>query len=138
MIRATVDTNTLASGAIAQKGGVVALIDAWRLGNVEFVLSEHILIELERTLRKPYFAARLDELDRRAFLVLLLEFCTIVELRDPIPTVLDDEADNLVLATAITGNVSYLISGDRELQRLGTFQQVSILSAREFVDLVGW
>ncbi|MCC7021932.1 MAG: putative toxin-antitoxin system toxin component, PIN family [Thermomicrobiales bacterium] len=138
MIRATIDTNTLASGAIAQKGVIATLIDAWRQGNIEFVLSEHILIELERTLRKPYFAARLDERDRRAFLALLLEYCAIVELRDPIPVVLVDEADNLVLATALAGKAPYLVSGDRELQRLGTFQQVNILSAREFVDLMGW
>ncbi len=115
MIRATIDTNTLASGAIAQKGVIATLIDAWRQGNIEFVLSEHILIELERTLRKPYFAARLDERDRRAFLALLLEYCAIVELRDPIPVVLVDEADNLVLATALAGKAPYLVSGDREL-----------------------
>lgn len=136
MIRATVDTNILASGALAQKGAIASLMDAWRGGRVEFVVSRQILLELDRALRKPYFAARLDERDRRAFLNLLVQNATVVEVTEPVPAVLVDSADNQVLAAAMSANCPYIISGDRELQRLGEFQGVTILSSRAFLDIL--
>jgi predicted nucleic acid-binding protein len=60
VIRAVLDTNTLASASIAKSGPIAALLDAWRARRVGVVISQHIIAELERTLRKPYFAARVD------------------------------------------------------------------------------
>lgn len=71
MIRATWDTNALASGAIAE------LIDRWCRGDFEIVVSEHVLTELERTLGKPYFRIRLPEVDRKEFLALVRRFATV-------------------------------------------------------------
>lgn len=136
MIRATLDTNVLASGAIARKGTIARLFNRWRSSDFELVVSEHILVELERTLRKPYFAARLDQPDREDFVSLILEFATVVEISDPMPTALPDVPDNVVLATALSGGASHLVSGDRALQRLGQFQNVQILSAHQFLILI--
>jgi predicted nucleic acid-binding protein len=61
VIRATLDTNILASGAIARTGTIAVLFNQWRSGDFDLVVSDHILQELDRALRKPYFAARLDE-----------------------------------------------------------------------------
>ena len=57
MTRATLDTNILASSAIARTGTIATLFNHWRSGDFELVVSDHILEELERALRKPYFAA---------------------------------------------------------------------------------
>jgi hypothetical protein len=38
--------------------------------------------------------------------------------------------DDLILATALSGAADYLITGDSKLQKLGTFQSVTILSPR--------
>jgi putative PIN family toxin of toxin-antitoxin system len=136
VIRATLDTNILASGAIARKGTIAKLFNRWRSSDFELVVSEHVLMELERALRKPYFAARLDQPDRQDFVSLILEFATVVELSDPIPTALPDVADNLILATALSGGASHLVSGDRALQRLGQFLDVQILSAHQFLSVI--
>jgi predicted nucleic acid-binding protein len=120
VIRATWDTNALASGAIARQG----------------VLAEPILEELERTLRKTYFRARLSDSDRIDFLALLLRFATVAPPATPLPTVLPDRADNVVLATAIGAGTPYVVSGDREMQNLGTYRDVRILSPREFLAVV--
>jgi putative PIN family toxin of toxin-antitoxin system len=137
LIRVTVDTNTLASAAVARRGAVATLAEAWRRGAIEIAISSHILIELERALRKPYFAARLSDYDRQVFLSLLLDSATVVEIDEPIPTVLSDDGDNLVLATALSAKASHIVSGDRELQLLSGFHGIKILSARVFVQEVG-
>ena len=38
--------------------------------------------------------------------------------------------DDVVLAGAITAQVDYLVTGDKQLQRIGAYQGVSILSPR--------
>lgn len=59
MIEATLDTNTLASGAVATGGTIGALIDAWLVAGVfRVALSETILTELDRTLGKRSFTDR--------------------------------------------------------------------------------
>jgi len=41
--------------------------------------------------------------------------------------------DDLILATAVAGEASYLVTGDRKLRAVGAFQGVTILSPREFL-----
>jgi len=121
VIRATLDTNVLASSAIARVGGIAVLFSRWRADQFELVVSDHIVSERARVLHKPYFAARLDVQDRAEFLALVAGDATVVAVAEPIPDVVSDPADNLVLATALSAGVPYLVSGDRELQRLAAY-----------------
>jgi predicted nucleic acid-binding protein len=65
-----------------------------------------------------------------------LRFATVAPPATPLPTVLPDRADNVVLATAIGAGTPYVVSGDREMQNLGTYRDVRILSPREFLAVV--
>jgi predicted nucleic acid-binding protein len=44
--------------------------------------------------------------------------------------------DDPILATAVSASADYLVTGDRQLQRLGSYRGVSIVSPREFLDLL--
>ena len=136
MIRATVDTNTLASGSVAATGPIAALVDAWRRGRLDVAVSPHILAELERALRKPYFARRLDPQMREEFLALVREATTVVPITPPVPDAVSSRADNLVLATAESAGATHVVTGDAELRRLGSFRGIAILSAREFLEVL--
>lgn len=57
MIRAVLDTNALASGALITQGVLPTIIDHWREGAFALIISEEIMAELSRTLAKPYFVA---------------------------------------------------------------------------------
>lgn len=133
MIRATVDTNTLASGAVATGGPIAILIEVWFQGDLEVVISSHIVTEPERTLRKPYFMGRLTAEMREEFLNLVRETATIIPITTPIPTAVTSRADNLVLATAESAGVAYVVTGDAELLRLGAYGSITICSARQFL-----
>lgn len=69
MIRATVDTSSLAP-SIRRVGHaqnrLPPIMQAWRAREFEWVLSEHILTELGRTLDTPYFSRYLIAADRLA------------------------------------------------------------------------
>jgi predicted nucleic acid-binding protein len=44
--------------------------------------------------------------------------------------------DDLILATAVSAQVDYLVSGDEKLQKLRAYEGVAIVSPREFRHLL--
>lgn len=44
--------------------------------------------------------------------------------------------DDLVLATALSGSAEVLVTGDKQLIRLGRIEQVAIMSPREFLTML--
>jgi uncharacterized protein len=46
----------------------------------------------------------------------------------------DDPPDNRYLECAVEGGAAYLVSGDRLLLALGTFQDIQIVSPRVFLE----
>lgn len=136
MIRVTLDANVLASGSLAVAGSIAALIEAWRRGEFAVTLSAPIVAELERALSKPYFAHRLDPRARTAYLRLVHVRSAIIPITTPIPNLVSEYPDNLVLATAESGGVAYLVTGDAELLRLGAVHDITILSPRAFLEVL--
>src|SRR5215210_3357313 len=57
VIVAVLDTNVLVAGFPARSGVPATLIDAWRQGTYQLVVSEQILEELAETWRDPYWQA---------------------------------------------------------------------------------
>jgi uncharacterized protein len=45
--------------------------------------------------------------------------------------------DDLILATAVSAQADYLVTGDRELLALGRYQDVQIVTPREFATILG-
>jgi putative PIN family toxin of toxin-antitoxin system len=135
VIRAVLDTNILASAAAAKTGPLATLRELWTAGLFEVALSSHILGELERTLSKPYFTSRLDAETHERFLAIARSAATTV-ITTPIPEVASTYEDNLVIATAESAGVPYLVTGNAELLRLRLYKTVFIVSARAFVTLL--
>ena len=131
------DTNVLASGFASGPPSIPAtLIDAWRAGKYTLVVSEHILAELSRTFARTYFRRRLSLNQVAADLALLRRQAIIMPVTDHVQGVATHPADDLVLATAISAKADYLVTGDTNLQQLGSYESVTILSPREFLGLL--
>lgn len=61
---------------------------------------------------------------------------TIVSVRRVRRIVEEDPEDDLVLATALTGGASYVVSGDRHLLDLGRFEGVGIVRVEEMLRIL--
>ena len=132
MIKATYDTNTLASGTVSSYGWSAFVINAWINDDVEMVTSESLIDELSRTLEKSYFTSRLTQDQRQLFIKLVKERAMIIPITTPIPKVATHPEDDIVLATAESGKVSYIVTGDHQLQQLKQFKDIQIVSPRTF------
>lgn len=136
MIRVVADTNVLASGLAGydkSNSPESQILRAWREGRLELITSAAILAELERTLAKPYFAQRVsrDEVDQA--LELLRHRSSFVHDRAPVHGIATTPEDDLILATAVSGKATHLVTGDRQLLNVGGFRGIEILRAREFL-----
>jgi len=129
-VRILLDTNVLVSALLF--GGLprVLLRTAIR-GDVTLVTSPALLDELEDVLVGKFGFGRAVARLTRAEIEALAD---LVEPGDP-PRVCRDPDDDEVLATAVTGRVDVIVTGDRDLLALGAHQGIRILTPREFADL---
>ena len=122
---ATIDANVLVVAPLNASSAPGLIRQAWEAGRYELVLSEHLLDEVARTHRKPYFQARLSDADIDDFTNLLRSHATIVPITAIVQGVATHPEDDLVLATAVSGNVDHLVTGHERLRaRVPTYRGI--------------
>lgn len=132
MIRAIVDTNVTVSGLLF--GGLpLKIIHAALARRFEWIISPVLINELERVLRSEKFA--LSDHEIQVLTAPLLDIAEIVVPEKTINVITRCPADNRVLECAMEGRCSVIVSGDRrDLLSLKRYQQVEIVTARQFFD----
>jgi putative PIN family toxin of toxin-antitoxin system len=139
VICVVLDTNVLASaiaGASNPASTPGELFRRWRRKTYRLTASAHILDELTRTLAKPYFADRFTPHQVAQAQRTLRRRGEWVAITAAISGVATHPADDLVLAAAVSAAADYLVTGDRQLQRLGSYLGIAIFGPREFLALL--
>lgn len=137
MIAAVLDSNVLASGLVGFRNPASTpggLLRAWRQGAFQLVASEPILAEVGRTLQDPSFRRRLSPRQISAAQKLLRGRAILTPLTAEVRGVATHPADDLILATAVSARADYLVTGDAQLQKLGSYEGVAIVSPRRFLE----
>lgn len=133
MIWAVLDSNTVVSGFGWPHGPPGRIVDHALRGHFLPVVSPSLLDELGRVLQyeklAPYFPDPLG-------IVLLWETtCGLVHPTARV-SVCRDDADNRVLETAVAAHSDYVVSGDADLLDLGEFEDIEIISPKDFLHVV--
>ncbi len=136
MIRAVLDVNVLASGSLKAPTPPGLLLDIWQAGSFRLIISAHILTNLRRALAKTYFQRRLTAAETIAFLTLLRQEAILAPIIVPVQGIAPDAEDDLVLATAVSGQADYLVTGDAAFQDLHSYRGIQIVSPRAFLGVL--
>ncbi len=112
------------------------LMRRWRARHFALVVSEPILTELRRTLANPYFSSRFPpdaivEIVARVAAEAQVQLITV-----QLAGVATHPEDDAILATALSGQIAYLVTGDRQVQQHGVYGDTRLLSPRQFLDLL--
>ena len=130
-MRLVVDTNVFVSGVFFS-GPPHDILDAWRHGTVELVLSPEILAEYQATGDK--LAAAFPDVDLNPWLELVATLATVMQA-PPLPEqVCTDPDDDKFLACALASKTRLVTSGDKALLATSGFRGVTVLTPRQFVD----
>jgi len=131
-VRIVLDTNVLISG-IFFTGPPYQILEAWRDGNLQILVSPAILEEYRRVMNE--LASQFEAINLDSFLDLLTLRSEIV-LAPVMPRVIkDDPSDDKFLECAIAGKAACIVSGDKHLLKLSEFRGIRILTPRQFIQM---
>jgi putative PIN family toxin of toxin-antitoxin system len=129
-VRAVVDVNVLISGVLSAKGSSAEILRASRDGQFELVVSELLLVELERTLAYPRLRKRMRPEKAAGFVNWVRDHGSLAEdPASPPPVGSRDPDDDYLLALAIDRR-AYLVTGDKDLLVLS--DDLPILTPAQF------
>jgi putative PIN family toxin of toxin-antitoxin system len=138
-VKLVIDTNTIISGSLWH-GPPARLISAALTGQVQMFLSLPMLLELRETLQRPRFAERLlasgespDTLTER-FRAACQE---AIPARIMPPAGLHDPDDLHILACAAGVAADAIVTGDKDLLVLKSFDGIAIINAAEALKQLG-
>ncbi len=130
-MRVTIDTNVLIS-AIFWPGKPKQLLNQVRRRQVTFVTSDVLLTELKEVLTRRDKPFKLSEQESQRILAMVRELAEIVQFHSSV-AICRDEPDNRVLECAIDGRAECLITGDKHLLDLQSFQGIKIATVADFL-----
>lgn len=133
-MRLVLDTNVLISAFVFPGGAPEAVYRLALEGDVEFVTSPPLLAEFGRILGERF------DWDPGMAEHAVAQVARVGEIVRPAPrvrVVIDDPSDDRVLEAAAEGGAELIISGDRHLLRLRTWQGIEIEKPATFLLSLG-
>lgn len=139
MIGAVLDANILVSGILAPAGIPARILLAAFAGVFSCFASEVIVREVLMSLGR-------DRVRRRyrvdpAWISQIQQFLESDGILVPITVTVQGVAshpeDDLILATAVSAQADFLVTGDRQLLALGQYDGVQIVTPRDFAAILG-
>ena len=130
MIRIVADTNIFISAVMF--GGVPGVfLDLAFQGSFHLVTSPILLDELDE---KPRMKFELSPADADLIRSRLEAISQLVSTTATLAVIKDDPDDDRVLECAIAGRADYIVSGDRHMLKLGAYENIPIITVRNFMD----
>lgn len=133
------DTNVVISSLLASTSKPAEIFGFWEAERFDVAISPHLLDELRRAIQYLQVAKYLKMSDDalNEFLRRYAMFAIYVEPQIKLEIIKDDPDDNRVLECAVTGNASFIITGDKHLLNLKEFRGIVILPPSGFLTLLG-
>ncbi|MBU1203706.1 MAG: putative toxin-antitoxin system toxin component, PIN family [Nanoarchaeota archaeon] len=133
-MRVVLDTNVFISGIFWEGNYCSQIIDLWK--NKEFILltSFPIIKELINSLGS--FKVSISEEMTKEWIEMIIKNAIILEPEMKLNVVKKDSDDNKFIETAVTGNANYIISQDNNLLNIGKYQDIRILTPKQFLDKI--
>ena len=130
LVKVLLDTNILIS-AMVFGGKPKQILNSILEEEFLAITSPILLAELKEVLNKKFPQRETD------FTLTIKNIEEIFRTIQPkeIINILRDDDDNRVLEAAIEGNCEYIVTGDKELLRLKSYQNVKIVTAGEVLKL---
>lgn len=132
MISATLDTSVYIR-ALYLGGAAASLIGHARAGNLRIDISDPILHETNRVLRDKFGWSPYMLHDAREKLATLGNRVTPTTALDVIK---EDPDDNRILECAVAAKSNYIVTGDKDLLRLGQYESTRILTIRDCIQVL--
>ena len=130
-MKVVLDTNVVISG-IFFPGPPSLILEAWRQGRFQLVISREIFEEYART--ASFLAEKYPPIDIEGILTIIKKDGEFYNAPALAKQVCVDPADDKFLACALKAGAAIIISGDKHLLDVSEFHGIKILRPREFIE----
>ncbi|MBD2080305.1 putative toxin-antitoxin system toxin component, PIN family [Leptolyngbya sp. FACHB-17] len=130
---AVFDTNILISALLSLNGTPFRCLALAKIGQIESVMCQEILDEFSEKLTLKF---RFSEEVARTAIEEVRQFSRLVEISGALRAVSDDTDDDMVVECAVIGKATPIVTGDKHLLALGSYQSIAIVKAAEFIALI--
>jgi len=142
-IKVVVDTNIWISSLIASSKTAARLVDEWREGNFEVIISEQQILELYEVFSRPKFLFKY-RIDRQEIDDIVSSIATRAErvTLKGITKLCRDPDDDIIIETAVRGKAKYLVTGDKDITNDKTILSflsrhgVTVISLSRFLAVI--
>jgi hypothetical protein len=133
VIRVTADTNILVSGIVFPRGKPFQLLELAREGKINLTVSHEILDEIAGVLARKFNLPpeAIEEAHRR-----IMTIARTINPSVQLDVVKEDPPDNRVLECAVSSGADYVVTGDKDLLRLGRYDSIGIINPSDFLDFL--
>lgn len=131
-MRVVADTNTVISGVL-WGGPPQEIINAARAKRITLYSSVQLIAEFAEVIAREKFATRIRA-GRVSFAELVADYTQLARIVLPAeirPTVAGDPDDDQVLACALAAEAELIVSRDKRIRNLKTYQGIPIVNATE-------
>ena len=126
-------TNILLSALLSPNGKPFRCLALAKIGQIESVTCQEILDEFaEKLLLKFQFSEDMTQLAVDE----VKSFSRLVSITGNLKAVPDDPDDDMVIDCAVIGKATHIVTGDKHLLALSNYQQILIMKATNFVNLL--
>lgn len=137
MLRVVIDTNVIVSGILSRQGATAEILNAWRERRFLLLSSPAIVAEIRAVLRYPRIHRKYPLTDAEIDQVISLiehDALLVPGSADLAGSVAADPKDEMFLACALDDQAEVIVSGDHHLLDLGVYQEIPVLTARQFLE----
>ncbi len=131
--RVVIDTNVYISMFVFPDRPLRRLLDAAQERVYQLVVSPAIVSEFARILRDRFRVPEDEVIDHIKHAVHVAE---VVVPQEVPPVILEDPADDAIVACALSGGVDLIVSGDKDLLRLKEYRGIPIIRAVDFLRML--
>lgn len=136
MLRVVLDPGVLVSAVISPTGAPAAVLDVWREGQFDAVISPRLLDELEDVLLRPKFRVYASPDEVGAYVEALAAGALAFDDPAEPPRVAGDPGDDYLVALARAAQADAIVSGDKHLTEAAEIS-VPVMSPRDLLDRLG-
>jgi uncharacterized protein len=133
VLRVTADTNVIVSGLNFRRGKPFELLELARTGKISLTVSEAILDEVEDVLQRKFAFTQEEAADARRRVEAITR---TVKPTVQLDVIKEDPPDNRILECAVSSGADYIVSGDKDLLRLGRYDSIRILNVSDILDII--
>ena len=131
MIRFVFDTNTIVSALLFDNSVPRQAFDR-ALNSGTILVSDTLVVELNRVLGREKFDPYVSPEERNEFLVSLVRDSDLIEITQSVQACRDPD-DDRILELAISGAATHIVTGDSDLLVMNPFRGVEIVTPAEFL-----